>query len=232
MYFRTRRDIIFIILAGFFVTNAVVGEVIGGKIIQLGPFIMSIGIIPWPVVFLTTDLINEYFGKQGVRKLTLLTAILITYTFILLFAAMHVRASHNSPVKDDAFNIVFGQSLWIIVGSITAFITSQLLDVFVFWVLRRKTGEKHIWLRATGSTVISQLIDTFIVTGIAFYLPGKLTLTEYINTAFTGYSSKLIIAVLLTPFIYIGHNLIDRYLGKDEAHQIIEETAKESLPLT
>jgi len=229
MYFKSRKDIVFVILAGFFVTNAVVGEVIGGKLIQLGPFTMSIGIIPWPVVFLTTDLINEYYGKQGVRKLTILTAILITYTFVILFAGMHVNASSNSPVNNEAFNAVFGQSLWIIVGSITAFMTSQLIDVFVFWVLRHKTGGKHIWLRATGSTVVSQLIDTFIVTGIAFYLPGKLSLDEFVNTAFTGYSSKLIIAVLLTPFIYLGHNLIDKYLGAEEAHHIIEETAEESL---
>ncbi|MBN2520905.1 MAG: queuosine precursor transporter [Bacteroidales bacterium] len=231
MHLKSRKDIVFIILAGFFITNAVVGEVIGGKLIQLGPFSMSIGIIPWPVVFLTTDLINEYFGKQGVRKLTLLTAVLIGYTFLLLFAAMYVKASHNSPVQDEAFNMVFGQSLWIIVGSITAFMTSQLIDVFVFWMLRKKTGERHIWLRATGSTVISQLIDTFIVTGIAFYLPGKLSLAEYLNTAFTGYSSKLIIAVILTPFIYIGHSAIDKYIGKDEAHKIIDRTAHESLPL-
>ena len=231
MSVKSKKDLIFIILAGFFVANAVVGEVIGGKIIQIGPFIMSIGIIPWPIVFLTTDLINEYFGKQGVRKLTLVTAILITYTFIILYAAMHVKASPNSPVQDDEFSMVFGQSLWIIVGSICAFMASQLIDVVVFWILRKRTGERHIWLRATGSTVVSQLIDTFVVTGIAFYLPGKLSLTEFINTAFTGYTGKLIIAVLLTPFIYIGHDLIDRYLGKDKAKVIIDETAKESLPL-
>ncbi len=229
MNVKSRKDIIFIVLAGFFVANAVVGEVIGGKIIQIGPFIMSIGIIPWPIVFLSTDLINEYFGKEGVRKLTLLTAVLITYTFVILFAAMHVKASHNSPVQDQEFNLVFGQSLWIIVGSICAFIASQLIDVVVFWILRQKTGEKHIWLRATGSTVVSQLIDTFVVTGIAFYLPGKLSFTEYINTAFTGYTGKLIIAILLTPFIYIVHGIIDRYIGKEEAQQIISETAKESL---
>jgi len=226
MSVKSKKDLIFIILAGFFVANAVVGEVIGGKIIQIGPFIMSIGIIPWPIVFLTTDLINEYFGKQGVRKLTLVTAILITYTFIILYAAMNIKAAPNSPVKDNEFVLVFGQSLWIIVGSITAFMASQLIDVVVFWVLRQKTGEKHIWLRATGSTVVSQLIDSFVVTGVAFYLPGKLSLVDYLNTAITGYTGKLIIAILLTPFIYIAHGLIDRYLGKDKAHEMISETAK------
>lgn len=230
MHIGSRKDIVFIVLAGFFITNAVVGELIGGKLIQIGPFIMSIGIIPWPIVFLSTDLINEYYGKQGVRKLTILTSVLIAYAFILLFVAMRIKASPNSPVQDSEFFAVFGQSLWIIIGSITAFIASQMMDVFVFWMLRKRTGSKHIWLRATGSTVVSQLIDSFIVTGIAFYLPGKLSLSDFINTAFTGYSCKLIIAILLTPLIYLGHNLINRYLGKDEAHKIINASAEQSIP--
>jgi hypothetical protein len=222
-----RRNILFVILAGFFVTNAVVGELIGGKLIQMGPFTMSIGIIPWPVVFLTTDLINEYFGKQGVRKLTLMTVVLIIYTFLLLFAGMNISASSISPVKDEQFQAVFGQSMWIIVGSITAFMASQLIDVLVFWFIRHRTGKRLIWLRSTGSTVISQLIDTFIVTGIAFWLPGKLSFSDYINTASTGYLAKLIIAILITPLIYLGHHLIHRYLGEEQSERIIAETAKD-----
>ena len=223
--FNTKREILFTILAGFFVTNAIVGELVGGKLIQLGPFTMSIGIIPWPVVFLTTDIINEYFGKKGVRRLTLMTAVLIIYTFILLLAGMSISASGISPVSDEQFRGVFGQSMWIIVGSIVAFLASQLIDVLVFWLIRSRTGKSMIWLRATGSTVVSQLIDTFIVTGIAFWLPGKLTFMEYINTAFTGYTAKLIIAVALTPLIYAGHALVHRYLGHEQSEKIIEETA-------
>lgn len=224
--FNTRRDILFTVLAGFFVTNAVVGELIGGKLLQIGPFTMSIGIIPWPVVFLATDIINEYYGKKGVRRLSLMTAALITYTFIVLLAGMSVHASGISPVKDEQFQAVFGQSMWIIIGSITAFLTSQLVDVLVFWLIRSRTGKKMIWLRATGSTVVSQLIDTFIVTGIAFWLPGKLTFGDYINTAFTGYSAKLIIAIALTPLIYLGHAMVHSYLGKEQSELIVEETAR------
>jgi uncharacterized integral membrane protein (TIGR00697 family) len=225
-----KREILFTILAGIFITNAVAGELIGGKLIQLGPFTMSIGIIPWPAVFLTTDLINEYYDK-GVRRLTLLTSLLIVYTFILLFAGMNIPASGISPVKDEQFLGVFGQSMWIIVGSITAFLASQLIDVVVFWLIRKKTGHKMIWLRATGSTVVSQLIDSFIVTGIAFWLPGKLSFGDFINTAATGYSAKLIIAILLTPLIYLGHNIIHRYLGEQVSEQIIKDTAIEEIKL-
>lgn len=218
---QTRKDIVYLLLAGFFITNAIMGEMIGGKLIQIGPFALSIGIIPWPVVFLTTDLINEYYGRKGVRRLTFLTAALIVYAFILLYLGMMVNAASFSPVTDEAFNKVFGQSMWIIVGSLTAFLSSQLLDVIVFWAIKKKTGSKMLWLRATGSTVISQLIDTFIVAGIAFWLPGKITFAEYLNTSITGYSAKLLIAIGLTPFIYLGHNIIDRYLGhhKEENNQ-------------
>jgi queuosine precursor transporter len=226
-----KRDILFTILAGIFITNAVAGELIGGKLIQLGPFTMSIGIIPWPVVFLTTDIINEYYGKKGVRRLTLLTSLLIVYTFILLFAGMNIPASDISPVKDDQFYGVFGQSMWIIVASITAFLASQLIDVVAFWLIRKRTGHKMIWLRSTGSTVVSQLIDSFIVTGIAFWLPGKLSFGNFISTAVTGYSAKLIIAVLLTPLIYLGHGIIHRYLGEPASEKIIEETALEETGL-
>jgi len=228
--FKSKREFVFIILAGIFITNAIVAELIGGKLIQIGPFVMSIGIIPWPVVFLTTDLINEYYGKSGVKRLSLITASLIAYAFVVLFFAMVVPAAKEiSTVSDEQFIAVFGQSMWIIVASIIAFLLSQLIDVSIFWMLRDKTGGKMIWLRSTGSTVISQLIDTFVVLGIAFWLPGKMTTATFINAALTGYTFKLIIAVVLTPVIYVGHGLIDKYLGDEAAHNTIKHAAEESL---
>jgi queuosine precursor transporter len=214
--FKTKKDFIFIILAGIFITNAIVAELTGAKLIQIGPFVMSIGILPWPIVFITTDLINEYFGQDGVRKLTFITSGLITYCFILLFFAINIPAAKGiSLVTDEQFFAVFGQSMWIIVGSIIAFLTSQLIDVTVFWFLRNKTGKKMIWLRSTGSTIVSQFIDTFIVLGIAFWLPGKMTTSVFINAALTGYTCKLLIAIGLTPVLYAGHFLIEKYLKDD-----------------
>jgi len=234
--FKTKRELVFIILAGLFITNAVVAELIGGKLIQIGPvfgmgpFIMSIGIIPWPVVFLTTDLINEYYGRSGVRKLSLITASLIGYAFIILLFAINVPAAVGiSTVTDAQFFAVFGQSLWIIVASIIAFLVSQLVDVYIFWLLRDKTGGKMIWLRSTGSTIISQLIDTFVVLGIAFWLPGKMTTAVFLNAALTGYTFKLMIAVVLTPLIYVGHRAIEKYLGDEASHDAIKKVAEESL---
>jgi uncharacterized integral membrane protein (TIGR00697 family) len=217
--FQSRKNIVFIILAGIFITNAITAEMIGGKLINIAGFTLSIGILPWPIVFIVTDLINDYYGKDGVRKLTFLTTGLIIYVFIILYVGLGIKASPISPVKDEQFSAVFQQGNAIIIGSVVAFIISQLLDAAIFSKFKKHTGDKHIWLRATGSTVISQLIDSFIVLGIAFYLPGKINLQEFISIGFTGYFAKLMIAIALTPLIYGSHGIIKKYLSKETAHE-------------
>jgi len=230
MDLRNKKDIVFLVLAGFFVTNAVVAELIGGKLIQFfGIFTQSIGIILWPVVFVLTDLINEYYGRSGVRRLTYITMGLIAYTFVILFVGMNIHATGFSPVDDKSFKTVFGQSMWIIGASITAFFVSQLVDVYIFWLLRDKTGSKMIWLRATGSTIISQLVDTFMVQFIAFVVPGVWSLETFWVNATWGYFFKLLIALAMIPFIYIGHSLIDRFLGEKPSHDLIKHTAEVNL---
>ncbi len=214
--FQRRKDIVYVILAGIFITNALVAELIGGKLIYIGDVVMSLGILPWPIVFITTDLINEYFGEKGVKKLSFITAGLIAYTFFLLLIGLQIPAvKGDGLITDEQFTAVFGQSMWIIVGSITAFLVSQLIDVTIFHFVKNRTGKKMIWLRSTGSTVISQLFDSFIVLGIAFWLPGKIDTKMFIASALTGYTVKLLIAIGLTPFIYLGHYLIEKYLAKD-----------------
>lgn len=213
--FHSKKDTVYVVLAGIFITNAVVAELIGGKLIDVGPAVMSIGILPWPIVFITTDLINEYFGEKGVRKLSFITAALIAYTFFVLFFAMKIPSTGISSVTTDQFNAVFGQSQLIIVGSIIAFLASQLIDVTIFHFVKRRTGNKMIWLRSTGSTVISQLFDSFIVLGIAFWLPGIMDTKTYIISGLTGYTVKLVIAIGMTPMIYLGHSLIEKYIAKD-----------------
>lgn len=220
MDFTKRKDVVFLVLAGFFITNAIVAECIGGKVVEFfGLFKQSVGIILWPVVFILTDLINEHYGKQGVRKLTYITVGLIAYMFIVITISINIKPDVVSPVDDNSFRVVFGQGQWIIIGSITAFLISQLVDVSIFWSFRNRTGNKHIWLRSTGSTVVSQLIDTFVVQFIAFVVPGKWTLTEFSHNAAWGYAFKLVVAVCLIPMIYVGHFVINKFLNTPkEAH--------------
>jgi uncharacterized integral membrane protein (TIGR00697 family) len=165
---------------------------------------------------------------------------MIALCFVIVFIAMQPSAFvPSAPVptpggwkpgvaNDDQFNTVFGQSLWIIIGSITAFIIGQLIDSFVFWSLRKRTGGKFIWLRSTGSTVISQLVDTFVVLYIGLVIPGTIKLADYWGMGMTNYLFKLMIAIALTPLIYLGHWLVEKYLGKEHAHILEEKVAEES----
>jgi uncharacterized integral membrane protein (TIGR00697 family) len=250
-----KKTRLFIILSGIFLTNALVAEMIGVKIFSgektlgLTPahldilgftmdFNLTAGAVIWPVVFITSDLINEYFGKPGVKRVSYLTAILIAYSFVVIFLAMELPAAqwwldaHSADPKgnyfdmDFAFRKIFGQGLRIIVGSLTAFLLGQLVDVYVFQKLRGITGSKMLWLRATGSTLVSQLIDSFVVLYIAF--AGVFTGPQIIAIGITNYLYKFSVAILLTPLIYLGHYLIDRYLGKSESERLMEEAAGKS----
>jgi uncharacterized integral membrane protein (TIGR00697 family) len=223
-----RRQWLFIVLAGLFVTNAVTAELISNKLIQIplswqvfgkqfGPFITIIGILPWPVVFILTDLMNEFYGQKAVRRLSWITATLIAYCFIIVGVSMSIPAYEIKGSKlatNEAYNLVFGQAQAVIVGSIAAFLVSQLLDAFLFEKIKQRTGNRFIWLRSTGSTMISQLIDSYIVLYIGFVLPGAMSLSTYLEVAPTNYLLKMLIAVLLTPFIYLGHYLVRRYLNQ------------------
>ncbi|MGH8197436.1 MAG: queuosine precursor transporter [Steroidobacteraceae bacterium] len=180
---------LFIALAGLFVTNALIAEFVGVKIFALedtlglepfdwqlfgqsGSLSFTAGVMLWPVVFIMTDIINEHFGVRGVRFISWLAVGLIVYAFVFAYLAIElapagwwitVGADRGVPDMQAAFASIFGQGLWTIGGSVTAFLAGQLVDVTVFQRIRRATGERWIWLRATGSTAISQLIDSFIV---------------------------------------------------------------------
>ena len=222
----SKKQWLFVFLAGLFITNAVTAELISNKLIeiplsfdlfgnQFGPFVTIVGILPWPVVFLLTDLLNEFYGYKAVRKLSWITAILIAYCFLVVGLSMDIPAVEipGSNLSDDAaFNKVFGQAQMVIVGSICAFLVSQILDAFLFSWIKSKTGERFIWLRSTGSTLISQLIDSYIVLYIGFVLPGTLSFNDFITIAPTNYVLKIVIAILLTPLIYLGHFIIRKFV--------------------
>jgi uncharacterized integral membrane protein (TIGR00697 family) len=209
-----RRETAFLILSAIFLAHALLGELIGGKLIVVGGRTLSIGVIPWPIVFVVTDLINEYYGPRAVRRLTLISIGLIAYTFVLLFICMNVKAASFSPVSDSAFRAVFGQSLWIIIGSIIAFAISQIVDAAVFVFVRSRTRSRHLWARSVGSTIVSQIVDTYIINAIAFGIPGKLTMGQIINLSTTNYGYKLLIALATIPVIYLGHEMASRYFGE------------------
>jgi queuosine precursor transporter len=221
-----------IVLIAVFITCAVTAELISSKLFQIdlggmGTYVSIVGIFPWPVVFLTTDIINEFYGRKILRMVSVITSVMIALTFMIVFIAMQPKAFVVPGVaNDEQFNAVFGQSMWIIAGSITAFFVGQLVDSFVFWFFKKRTGGKYIWLRTTGSTVISQLIDTFIVLFIGFVVPGIFTISQWMSTGATNYIFKLMIAIGLTPLIYLFHWIVEKYLGDEKAHLMAHEAEK------
>jgi uncharacterized integral membrane protein (TIGR00697 family) len=218
--FSTRREWLFIFLAGLFITNAITAELISSKLIQIPiqigswkhNFITIVGVLPWPIVFLLTDTLNEFYGEKAVRRLSWITTVLIGYCFIVVLLALQIPSVPGIGVTDEQFGAVFGQAPWIMIGSIAAFLISQLLDVTIFHWIKSKTGNNHIWLRSTGSTVVSQMIDTIVVLYIGFVLPGKMDWNTFAQVAPTNYMLKMGIAVALTPMIYVVHAGIRKFI--------------------
>jgi queuosine precursor transporter len=247
---------LWVILASFFITNAVVAEFMGVKLFSLEKtfgmepfsfsffgqtglsFTLTAGVLLWPVVFIMTDILNEYYGPRAVKFLSWMTAGMIVFGFAMLYFAIglepadfwrtaHIR-SDWSPMQqaemmnqvgdyNTAYSLVFGQSLWIIVGSLFAFLIAQLVDAAVFQRIKNWSGGRMVWLRATGSTLISQFLDSFVVVFIALYLGQQLPFMQVLAISIMSYMYKAVMAFALTPVIYLVHSLIDGYLGPEAA---------------
>jgi uncharacterized integral membrane protein (TIGR00697 family) len=252
---RNKSNILFFILGAFFVANALLAEFLGVKIFSLEEtlgfdpvsislfgfenlsFNLTTGVLLWPVVFIMTDIINEYFGRRGVRIMSFTAAGLIAYAFLMVVISIGLTPSdfwieRTTPSgilnMDLAFNTIFGQGLWIIIGSLIAFLIGQIVDVTVFHFLRSYTGSSKIWLRATGSTLVSQFIDSFVVLFIAFYVGAGWDLKLVLAIGVVNYIYKFFVAVFLTPLLYVLHYFIDLYLGKELSKKLIEEAAQSS----
>lgn len=220
---QTRKEIAFMIMAGIFITSAIVAELISCKQVDIGLYPVIAGIAPWPVVFLLTDVMNEFFGKKAVKRLSWITCLLIAFCFLIVFVAVELPTAKGSYVSDQEFRKIFAGSLPIMIGSITAFMLSQLLDVQLFALFNKHTKGKMIWLRSTGSTVISQLVDSYTVLIIGFLIPGTMTVQQVLVFGITGYLTKLVIAVGLTPLVYVMHYLARNILGEKAASEVTTE---------
>lgn len=219
--FLDKRHKLFMVLAAIFTTCFVVGDIIGGKLIETNlfgfQFTTTVGMVPFPVTFLLTDVLNEFYGKRAARFITLVGFFMavLAFTFIYIsaavpFAAM-TRAADWGGVTEASFNNVFLGSMRMIIASLCAYLVSQFVDIGVFHLLRRVTAGKMLWLRATGSTAVSQLIDTVVITFVAW--SGMMSTGKIINVIYSAYGLKLFIAIGLTPLVYLAHALVERGLG-------------------
>ena len=248
----SKANRLFIVLAGFFLTNALIAEFVGVKIFSLeatlgvapfewrllgvsGSLNFTAGVLLWPFVFVMTDVINEYFGLRGVRLISWVAVAFIGYAFLAAYASIAlapagfwVEANKGLGVPDiqQAYAQIFGQGLWTIGGSIVAFLIGQLVDVAVFHRIRRVTGDRHVWLRATGSTAVSQLVDSFVVLYIAFVLgPQHWPVAQFLAVGTVNYVYKMLAAVAMIPLLYVARNAIKAYLGADESARLRNEAA-------
>ena len=196
------RLTLFITLVSLFMTCLVVGDIIGGKLTSFELFgkewVFSVGQLAFPVTFILTDILNEFYGRVVVRRVTFIAFFMVglTFTLIYLAAAMPWAPFTLSPtwkgVGPEQFEVVFTQATQIQIGSMIAFLIGNLVDIWVFWALKRVTGNRMLWLRATGSTAVSQLIDTIVM---------------------TSYLIKLAAAIVVTPLIYGLHEIIEKRFG-------------------
>lgn len=242
---RDKPTKLFLGMSAFFVANALIAESIGSKIFSLEKlfglpsanftlfgqsglgFNLTCGVLLWPLEFVMTDIVNEYYGPKAVRRISFTAVALIAYAFLMYFVAIGVPAAdfwrpinvgNGIPDMQNAFSGIFGQGMRIIVGSIIAFLISQIVDVTVFHRIKKATGEKHIWLRATGSTLVSQLIDSYIVLFIAF--SGIFTWQQILAFGIMNYIYKATMALVLTPVIYVVEARIEKYLGHDVSRKM------------
>jgi len=238
---------LFLGFTAFFVANALIAECIGTKIFSLEKllgmpvsnitlfgqsglsFNLTCGVLLWPLEFVMTDIVNEYYGPKAVRRISYTAVILISYAFVMFYGSIQTppadfwivsKTDNGIDNMQTAFNGIFGQGMWIIFGSIVAFLVSQVVDVTVFHRIKKITGEKKVWLRATGSTLVSQLIDTFIVLTIAFKFGGNWTWPLIFAVGTMNYIYKFTVAIILTPVIYFVEKRIEIYVGHDTAKKM------------
>lgn len=236
---------LFLGISCFFVANALIAEAIGTKLFSLEKllgfhpvnftlfgqsglsFTLTCGVLLWPLEFVITDVVNEYYGPKAVRRISFTAVILIAYAFLMYYLAIGIppadvwlSSSSKQGVQNiqNAFSAIFGQNMRIIVGSLVAFLVSQIVDVTIFHRIKKVTGDKRLWLRATGSTLVSQLVDSYIVLFVAF--SGYFTWQQILAVGIMNYTYKSTMAIVLTPLIYLGEKRIEKYVGHDVARKM------------
>jgi len=209
-----RKQRVFIFLTAFFVAALMTGDFVGGKFFVLFGRNFSAGIVPFPLTFVLTDVVNEFYGTHGARRLTYAGLAAAVFVWIVINIALALPTSPDSPIPDAVFRGAFGTSSRLYVASLTAYIIGQLLDIAIFQFLRKTTGHRLLWLRSTGSTVMSQIIDSLAVSLV--FLVGTKPMGFIVANAANNYVGKLAMAVLLTPLIYLGHAVFRRLLHLPE----------------
>ena len=203
---------LFVYLCAVFVSCLLLGDIVGGKNIAtpFGP--ISVGIIPFPVTFLLTDIVNDFYGTRGARFLTILGFWMAAFAYLILQISTFIPADSSTYFTQPEFSKIFGGSAQLFVASIVAYLIGQFLDIRVFQFWKALTRSRHLWLRATGSTILSQIIDTVTINAIFWRWTAQKNWGWIFAKIGREYSVKLVVAIGLTPLVYGLHGLIVGWL--------------------
>ena len=212
---------IYLYLAATFIAALVVCNLIANKFITIDlgfkTFVISAGVLPYPITFLITDILSEIYGKKKTGRIIWVGFGASLFVLGVLLLAQQFTAIAGSPVDDETFNKVFGNSWRVIFASMTAYLCAQLIDVRIYHFWKEKTAGKHLWLRNNFSTVFSQLVDTTLVVCVLFL--GVRSHSEIIQFILDGWLFKILCAFIDTPLLYAStafiRNKLDLKFGEE-----------------
>ena len=212
---------IYLYLAATFIAALVVCNLIANKFITIDlgfkTFVISAGVLPYPITFLITDILSEIYGKKKTARIVWAGFGASLFVLGVLLLTQQFTAISGSPVDDETFNKVFGNSWRVIFASMTAYLCAQLIDVRIYHFWKEKTASKHLWLRNNFSTVFSQLVDTTLVVCVLFL--GVRSHSEIIQFILDGWLFKILCAFIDTPLLYAStafiRNKLDLKFGEE-----------------
>ena len=225
----TRYDWLFLVLSGFFLASLVLANAMIFKFVDIPlPFVglatISVGVLPYPITFLCTDLISELYGKKRADAIVLTGFLVSIYMLGLLQLGRVLPVSHlQDETIQGHYLAVFGQSARAIFASMVAYLLAQLIDVRLYHFWRRLTNGKHLWLRNNASTMFSQLVDTTAVVTILFF--GVWTWPQIGSVILASYVYKLLVAAADTPLMYLGSSLLKDVKEESRRRGLIHEAA-------
>ena len=211
---------LYLYLAALFITSLVVSNLIFQKFFYWYPFDwvimgnklfeLSVGILPYPMTFLVTDLISEIFGRKAANRVVVAGIFASFFSMGILLLAGIVPALPNSPIGDATFNKVFALSPIAVLASMMAYLFAQFIDIRIYHFWKNLTEGKHLWLRNNFSTFASQFIDTFTVVGLLCVF-GVLPWDTFLGLLISGVVFKILVALIDTPLLYLSVNWIRSY---------------------
>jgi uncharacterized integral membrane protein (TIGR00697 family) len=204
-----RKQHLYLWLAAIFITALIVGDIIGGRFFHVAGHNLSAGMLLFPLTFVLTDVVNEFYGAIGAKRLTFLGLGMAGFTFLMINIVLALPPSRVGLPAETAATVL-GNSRRLYVASLSAYLIGQLSDITIFGIFRRITGHRMIWLRATGSTLVSQALDTIVVNFVL--LIGKESMGSILNIIRDSYVVKIVVAIGLTPLIYAAHAFFLRVL--------------------